>query len=424
MLANYFFFCSLFFILGIVFKYYFPYYWFYFVFLSLVFSKRFIFVVFLVLSFYLGGFYLSFFEEISKDGYIKIIRELPPSEKNRKYLASLNGKNYILYYPIYNESLYPYDRLKVEGRILENKIFVKKVLEKKPSQFKKIYFLKEKLNNLIKETYSLNTSEIIKGLLYGEEISDNQLRSNFQKSGLSHLTAMSGYNLNILSVFWFKICNLIPLNFLFRNLLALVLIFIFVIFANFQSSVVRAFLMISVLILGKVIGRPCLTRNLIIFSLLVISLFNPKAILEDIGFQLSFLATIGILYFSEIIEKNFKSKLVSEILSSQIFVMPLILYKFGNFNPFAILSNLIIIPIVPILMILGLFAIIFYFLYPLNYIFNIPFEIFSYLIYLFSTFPEIYLNLPLWLLFFIYAYLFYYIFMKQKNEKIDFNFSY
>jgi hypothetical protein len=148
-----------------------------------------------VLSFYLGGFYLSFFEEISKDGYIKIIRELPPSEKNRKYLASLNDKNYILYYPIYNENFYPYDKLKVDGKILENKIFVK-------------------LNNLIKETYSLNTSEIIKGLLYGEEISDNELRSNFQKSGLSHLTAMSGYNLTILSVFWFKICNLIPLSFL------------------------------------------------------------------------------------------------------------------------------------------------------------------------------------------------------------------
>jgi len=424
MLANYFFFCSLFFLLGIIFNYYFSHFWFYFAFLALFFFKKLTLVFLLLLSFFFGGLYLNFFNELQKDNWITIIRELPPSEKRKKYLVSFNGQNYFFYYPFYEESLYPYDKILIEGRFLENKIFPEKIKSKKVSPFRKIYLFKEKINNTIKENYSFYTSEIIKGILYGEEIVDKELRSNFQKSGLSHLTAMSGYNLVILSALWLRLSSFLPVNFLYKNLISLFLIIIFVIFANFQSSVIRAALMVGVLILAKIIGRPPLTRNLIIFTALIISLFNPKALLEDIGFQLSFLATMGIIYLANIFEKIFKSKMLSEIMAAQCAVMPLILYKFGNFNPFAIISNLIILPTVPFLMILGLLAIIFYAFYPFNQLINIPFEVFAQIISLFSTFPQFYLSLPWWFIFSIYLIMLYYIYQNQKNEKIDFNFSY
>jgi competence protein ComEC len=156
---------------------------------------------------------------------------------------------------------------------------------------------------------------------------------------------------------------------------------------------------------------------------LLITLFDPKALISDLGFQLSFLAVIGILYLEEYLRRFLKYKIISETISAQLMVLPLIWYKFGEFNLFSFLNNTLLIPFIPYLMLLGFISIFLSIFQPINQIMNIPFEIFSFLVGNLSKLPKIYLPLPLFLTLSSYLLIFYIIYKINKDEKIDFNFA-
>ena len=234
---------------------------------------------------------------------------------------------------------------------------------------------------------------------------------------------MSGYNLTILTNLTYFTLSYLGLSLFMVNFFSILFIIFFIIFTGFQSSVIRAGIMTIVLILAKLIGRIPLTRNILIFTVFLITLISPSALVKDLGFQLSFLATIGILYLSEFFEKILKSKIIAETVSAQIMVLPLLWYRFGEFNLFSFLNNALLIPFIPFLMVLGFIALLILFFYPINQILNIPFEIFSIILSFLSKLPKIYLPIPLIFVLCIYFYLAYLIYKINKDGKIDFNFA-
>lgn len=422
MLANYFFFSILFFILGVI-SFYFFKFWFIFSFFSLFFKRPTI-ILILFLSFILGGLYGNLREILNitrTTNEIKILKIYSPTHYQR-YQGMYSGKEYIIYAPYYS-NFYIGDKIIGNYRIYENKIFLNKVTEIKKSKFSFIYKIKEKINGLIRENYSINSSEIISGILYGEEIKQKDLKDALKNSGLSHITAMSGFNLTLISNILFNFLKFTTLSIFSINIISLVFILIFIIFTNFQASVIRAGIMTAILIICKSIGRIPLNRNIICFSILLILIFTPKAIISDLGFQLSFLAIIGILYLEEYFRRFLKYKVFSETISAQIMVVPLLWYKFGELNLFSFFSNIIFIPFIPFLMILGFLALLFYFLHPINQILNIPFELFTFLVNIFSKIPKIYIPAPLFLTIILYIFLSFLIYKINRDEKIDFNFA-
>jgi ComEC/Rec2-related protein len=420
MLANYFFFITLFFLFGVL-SYYFTIYWPFLGLISLFFKKPKI-ILILFLAFLSGGLYANFRESLKPNiEELKILKIYSPSYYKR-YLGLYNGKEYIVYAPYY-ENFYIGDRIKGDFNIYEERIYIKKVEEIKRTKFYKIFKFKDYLNNIIRNSYSVNSSEIISGILYGEDIKIKNLKDSFKNSGLSHITAMSGFNLTVLSSALFNILKFSSLPITTINIFSIFLILIFIIFTGFQSSVIRAGIMTIVLIFCKTIGRIPLSRNIIFLSVLLITLFDPKALISDLGFQLSFLAVIGILYLEEYLRRFLKYKIFSETISAQLMVLPLIWYKFGEFNLFSFLNNAILVPFIPYLMLLGFISIFLSILYPINQIINIPFEIFAFLVNNLSKLPKIYLSLPLFLTFALYLLIFYMIYKFNKDEKIDFNFA-
>ena len=428
MIANFLFFLILFFILGVIFYY----------------VKEIIFLVVLILvllliskvkikiliifafSFIIGFYYPIFYSLIltqPTNNFITIERELSPSEKFKRYLVSYKNEKFILYAPLYF-NLHPKSKLFGQFEIVENKIFIKEIKVIKSSIYEPIFILKDKINQIIRKNYSQNSSEIISGILYGEEIKNLELRNNLKNTGLLHITAMSGYNLTILSNITYFALSSLTLSSFTINFASIIFILLFIVFTGFQSSVIIAGIMTIALILSKFIGRIPLTRNILIFTIFLITLFSPSALIEDLGFQLSFLATIGILYLSEFFEKIFRSKIIAETFSAQVMVLPLIWYKFGEFNLFSFLNNILFVPFIPFLMILGFIALIVVFFYPLNQILNIPFEIFANLISVFAKFPKIYIPIPLVLVSIMYFYLGYLIYKINKDETVDFNFAF
>jgi competence protein ComEC len=119
-------------------------------------------------------------------------------------------------------------------------------------------------------------------------------------------------------------------------------------------------------------GRLANAQNAIIFSAGVMLLINPLLLRYDIGFQLSFLATMGIVYFSPFLEnqtmKKYRALGIWEILiltlSAQVFVLPIILFNFKNLSLVSPLANLLVLPIIPLTMFLGFGMIVFQFIFP------------------------------------------------------------
>jgi len=136
-------------------------------------------------------------------------------------------------------------------------------------------------------------------------------------------------------------------------------------------------------------GRLANSRNAIVFAAAVMLLINPLLLRWDIGFQLSFLATLGIVYLYPVIsdylikraEKNNKivstfSEILFLTLSAQIFVLPVILFNFQKLSLISPLANLLVLPIIPLTMLLVFIAVI------LSFIFYSLAVIFSWLAYL------------------------------------------
>lgn len=199
----------------------------------------------------------------------------------------------------------------------------------------------------IKKVLPHDKAVFLSGLTVGDitEISPD-FKNQLKASGTTHLVALSGYNINVI------IDNL---GWLISFWPTVVLIIIFVIMTGAQASLVRAAIMGIISLVARRSKRLYHHRNAITFAAFAMVLFDPKILVFDLGFQLSFLSLLGITYIKPFLEKltHWKNELVWPAIAAQLAVLPLILIKFGRFNPLSWLANILIIPAVPYTMALG-----------------------------------------------------------------------
>ncbi len=204
------------------------------------------------------------------------------------------------------------------------------------------------------------------GLVLGEtaEFSD-EFKEKLRATGTSHLVALSGYNIaiiastvsSLLGLWWFT------KRFTFAG--STLLIFAFVLMTGGEASVVRAAIMGFLVLLADKLRRVYYFRNAVAFTALAMVVVNPKVLALDIGFQLSFMALIGITYLKPWLEKRLKWEGRAGIINwrqnllttsaAQVAVLPVILYHFGTFSPIGVLANVLILEFIPLTMSFGFF---------------------------------------------------------------------
>ncbi len=200
-------------------------------------------------------------------------------------------------------------------------------------------------------------SSFIAGLLVGgKSLLPRDLKTALGRTGTSHIVALSGYNVTI-------IANYISL--IFRSpVFSIVAILTFVLATGASSSVVRAGIMGSVFFLSERYGTFYKAKDALLFAVLLMVFVHPDIMAEDIGFQLSVLATMGLLYLTRVITPylsfipecfNLK-KIAGETLAAEAATLPLVLFYFGFFSPLAPLVNLLILPLIPATMLFGFIA--------------------------------------------------------------------
>ncbi len=208
-------------------------------------------------------------------------------------------------------------------------------------------------------------SSLLMGILIGaRKTLPQEVIDNFNATGVSHVIAISGYNISII-VSWLGFLAHWPGR-RARLYITLAVILGFVVLSGASASVIRAAVMGVLLLLAGNIGRQYSVGPSLFFAAFIMLLLNPKILFWDAGFQLSFLATMGIVYFMPLLEQltpkwdnflNIKSTLLTTI-SAIAATLPLILFTFGRLSIVAPLVNILILPLVPLTMLLGFFSVL------------------------------------------------------------------
>jgi competence protein ComEC len=180
--------------------------------------------------------------------------------------------------------------------------------------------------------------------------------------GLTHIIAVSGYNLTILVRATRR--GLAKRSKFQATIAALGLIAVFLVATGASPSIVRASI-ISILSIGAwYYGRSIRPMVLISLTAAGTALWNPLYVWSDIGWYLSFLAFFGVMIVAPVIQKRFFYKkpqgivggMVTESVSAQLMTLPLILYIFNDSSFVALLANVLVVPLIPLAMLLSLIA--------------------------------------------------------------------
>jgi len=191
------------------------------------------------------------------------------------------------------------------------------------------------------------------GMLFGEkdELSKEE-KDMFNKVGISHILVVSGYNIALLIVFMFFLLK--RANRFTKRAMTLCVIALFVLLIGFDGSVLRAALMGSIIIFSKIAQRPSSALNILFIVACLLLLYNPLLI-YDAGFHLSCIATASLLLFPRI------PKIPEFILTTTwvfIWVAPYIMYLSARFALISIITNILILSLLPLFMITSLISLI------------------------------------------------------------------
>ncbi len=264
----------------------------------------------------------------------------------------------------------------------------------------------------------------------GKKAMSKDLQEEFKRAGIIHVVVLSGYNVTIIASVIMQILKGLP--FFVGIGFGILGILFFALMTGASATVIRASLMAGFALLARATGRVYqITIALFVAGFLMI-LNNPKILRFDSSFQLSFLSTLALIFFSPHVEKRlsfvpkkFKLReILGATISTQIFVLPFLLYKMGMFSVVSLPVNLLVLFFVPITMFFGFLA------GGLGFVSGFLATPFGWIAYAFSTYELWIVNLfsklpfaafdisiPLWLTLFIYIGYAILLFKLSRNKK-------
>lgn len=198
--------------------------------------------------------------------------------------------------------------------------------------------------------------ELLGGVVFGDDaISPPEgLKSSFQHSGLLHLLAASGMNVALIYGIWFFILRKFRAPFNLTVSSGILVIIFYSLMTGLGPSVIRASFMLIFILIGKLIDRDAHSISLLSFVALLMLVYNP-AYINDVGFQLSFLVTFGLLTTAPVLfEKvkklpNWLSGAIFVPIVAQIWIAPIQMYYFNSFSLYSIFANIAILPFITII---------------------------------------------------------------------------
>lgn len=317
-----------------------------------------------------------------------------------------------------------------------------------------IDLLANKVRNSMKRKIEQNlpneTNELLSGMLIGEKSNlQKEIQKDFRDSSLSHVLAISGMHVSYVMIGITFVINKLKFSKKMSKIVIILILLFFIILTGKTASVTRACFMSSYIILASLFHKKAHVLGSISISLLIILIINPYFIL-DIGLQLSYGGTIGIVLIYSILKKykkkkedktgrikkvlyKIKDKIIDTILitiSANLVIFPIVLFHYNIMSFTFIISNLLISPIIGIIIILGFLSVfVSYIVSPISKIMFFFLQIFLSVLAQIAHFcaelplSKVYFPTPkIYIIIIYYIFLIYFILVKNKiitGKKID-----
>lgn len=313
------------------------------------------------------------------------------------------------------------------------------IISRDNGNFIKSFLFSAKEKFIEKMSFAISSPEslLMGGLILGEKSSFSQaLRQSFVNTGTIHIVALSGYNVTIVAEWIMKLfaqVSFISLNFSIG--IGILAIILFILMTGASSTAIRAGIMAVLALVARATGRNYDVARALILAGVFMILLNPFLLVFDVSFQLSFIATIAVIFLAPRIEKYFLwvterfqlRDIITVTCAAYVFVAPFILYKMGNFSLVALPANILILPFIPFTMMLGFIT---GFLGLIWYVLAVPLGFISYLflhyelgvVSFFSNLPFAsfsFPNFPLFLTILIYIYFIYRLFWRNIKDSFS-----
>lgn len=242
-----------------------------------------------------------------------------------------------------------------------------------------LYKIKHRILAVFEHVLPEKERALLGGILLGtKESLPKETRDALVVTGTIHIVALSGYNVSVVAGFFMYLLR--GASRVFSVSGGVLGILLFVLMTGASSTAVRAGVMAGLVLVARFIGRPHDAARILLITGVAMLIVNSKLLTDDISFQLSFLATAGIIFLEPIIREylqflrwNWLMSLVSVTLAAQIAVLPFLLFTMGTLSLVALPINILILPFVELVMLLGaatalLGIIVVHFAVPLGYI--------------------------------------------------------
>ncbi|HEY4499910.1 MAG TPA: ComEC/Rec2 family competence protein [Candidatus Paceibacterota bacterium] len=292
----------------------------------------------------------------SRTEFHGVIRNIEYTEGSQKILLALDGAIIRVTARRYPSLTYG-DEITVRGAIREDLILFPQISRINTEQgnwvIAQLLQLRDKVLTVLKQSLPSEEASFLAGITLGaRESFSKELQNDLKQSGTTHLVALSGYNIAVIAAtisfmgFWFTVAVII----------------LFVLMTGAAASVVRAAIMGIIILLAQRVERRYSLRNAIAVAAFLMVLWNPRVLVFDIGFQLSFAALLGIVYVAPALKNIFrienagllswKENIVMTI-AAQLAVLPLLLGYFGSVSVTSVLANVLVVGAMPLTMAFG-----------------------------------------------------------------------
>lgn len=230
------------------------------------------------------------------------------------------------------------------------------------------------INTLKQKGLKGNELAVASALILGyKDDIDVQLKSAYSSAGAMHVLAVSGLHVGIIFLIFSQLLSFLEklkYGIIIKSILLIIILWLYALLTGLSPSVMRAATMFSFIVATKITNRYSSFFNTLAASGLVLLIYNPLLIME-VGFQLSYMAVIGIVIIQPWINELFTIRywlprkiweITAVSIAAQIATFPLGLLYFHQFPNYFMLSNLVVIPLAIAILYLGIITLCFSFI--------------------------------------------------------------
>jgi competence protein ComEC len=273
-----------------------------------------------------------------------------------------------------------------------------KIIEHEPGSWSILKFFSNIKQIFIQSLYKLfysPASGLLAGIMIGDTSTlDNSFLNIFRAVGLIHIVVLSGYNITLVANFFTR--AFARFGYYRRLIMAMIALVLFILIVGISQTALRAGIMALCAFSARYFIRPYMVLRGIVLALVIMVLISPYALLFDLSLQLSFLATIGIVFLFPLLQEKFPKlsehffgEILVQTIAVNILTLPIIIYQMGYFSLISFPINVLVLGLMPIITISGFLTVfIGMILYPLGQIIALPVQYITDIIIAVATFAS------------------------------------